>query len=82
MSEHRGPPGSVEATVLDIITGDSYVVTLAEGMTETITFSLNSDVWQESEMPTSGSLVILQNIRPYRGGLRAHHAKFKPYVPK
>ena len=77
MEERRGPPGQLEATVLSI-DDRGYAVTKVQGVTGTVTFSLTNDVWREPEVPTVGSVVILQNLRHYAGGLRALRAQFKP----
>lgn len=40
------------------------------------TFSLKSDVWQETAYPESGSIVLLEDVRVKAAGWRAHKARF------
>ncbi len=68
----------LEAVVQAVLTGrhGDYVVTRSGQVVGSITFSLDSGVWQGSERPKSGEVVMLSDIRPKRAGWRAHKARY------
>ncbi len=41
-----------------------------------ITFSLDSEIWQEKDWPEPGICVMLSQIRKKRAGWRAKHGRF------
>ncbi|MFC1613617.1 hypothetical protein ACFL23_04830 [Patescibacteria group bacterium] len=56
-----------------------FAITTVEGFNGSVTFSLESDVWQEKETPESGEIVVLSKIRKKCAGWRAKQARY--YVP-
>lgn len=66
------------ATVGRIIKGGKhgpYAVSHVEALGP-VTFALDPTVWRESEWPTEGTIVILQDVRRKTGGWRAQSARF------
>ena len=54
-----------------------YAVALSDdGVRRNITFSLKSDVWQESSLPEQGSYVMLSLLQKKRAGWRAMSGRF------
>ncbi len=55
----------IEAVVERVVRGQHgrFVVTIAKGFTNSVTFSLIDGVWQEDEDPEPGICVILSDIR-------------------
>jgi len=41
-----------------------------------VTFSLTTDVWKESDWPESGMFVVLTEVRKKRAGWRAKHGRY------
>ena len=48
-----------------------YVIATAEGLSGSITFSLESSVWKEDERPELGEFVVLSKLRKKRAGWKA-----------
>ncbi len=68
-----------QAKVVRVFRGEHpYVIAKADGIPESVTFSIDPDhqVWEERELPTSGVKVILSDIRKNDKGWRAYHARF------
>jgi hypothetical protein len=55
-----------------------YCVTEADGVSGTVTFSINPDhhVWEEDRLPVTGNQVVLADIRMTDKGWRAYNARF------
>jgi hypothetical protein len=53
-----------------------YAVATAEGLTGSVTFSLDPSVWKESEWPERGMEVLLGKLRKKRAGWRAKEGRF------
>ncbi|MCX6745304.1 MAG: hypothetical protein NTX82_07340 [Candidatus Parcubacteria bacterium] len=53
----------------------AYAVTRSDEL-GSVTFLLDSPVWQEKDFPEPGVLVILEDIRKKRSGWRAYKARF------
>lgn len=81
MTEESRPPGSVIATVQAVYTVERYVFTTEDGTDKSITFTLTGEVWMETEPPTVGARVILEDIREWSRGPRAFKARFHRYKP-
>jgi hypothetical protein len=54
----------------------AFAMTEEGAETKKVTFSLNENVWQESEMPEEGVYVVISQLRKKRKGWRAYHARF------
>lgn len=52
-----------------------YVVARSE-VVGTITFALDSSVWQENDLPEPGMCVMLSQLRKKRAGWRAQQGRF------
>lgn len=78
MTSPMEKPDEYRAVVQQIIEGKHglYAVATSNQITESITFSLDSNVWQEKEYPQNGYEVVLSDIRKKRAGWRAHSARF------
>ena len=70
------------ATVQKVLPGGKhgpYAVALAEEDGRNITFSLDQPVWQESNLPEPGTIVMLSQLQKKRAGWRASSARlFQP----
>lgn len=52
-----------------------YVVARSEEL-GSVTFSLDPEVWQETDVPEPGMYVVLSRIRRKRAGWRAKHGRY------
>lgn len=68
----------VRAVVQDVRNGrhGPFVVATASGFKGSITFSLQSSVWQERQQPEQGSIVLLSDLQLKRAGWRAMCGRF------
>lgn len=69
---------SYQATVDKVVPNGkhgSYAVARCQEL-GCITFSLNSNVWKESEYPEPGMCVVLSQLRKKRAGWRAQQGRF------
>ncbi len=53
-----------------------YAIARSDALEGSVTFSLDSKVWQEKSWPDAGTCVILTEIRKKRAGWRAESARF------
>lgn len=53
-----------------------YAVATSKEVEGSVTFSLESSVWQEPDLPESGTEVVLSELRKKRAGWRAMSARF------
>lgn len=53
-----------------------YAVARTAELDGSVTFSLDSENWQEREWPEPGTCVMLSDVRKKRAGWRAHRARF------
>lgn len=71
--------GPFKAVVQEVVQGKHgwYAVASLEGAAiKTATFSLEPPVWNESDHPQQGIVVILDDFRKKRAGWRAESARF------
>lgn len=61
-----------------IVTKSPYAVAYVAGRPDPVTFSLDTDrkVWKEEELPQTGTMVILGDLRKNDHGWRAFFARF------
>lgn len=66
-----------QAEVIEVKRGPKglYAVSVCEEL-GSVTFSLEPDVWQESDMPVPGIYVVLMKVRKWKRGWRALKARF------
>lgn len=74
MGEDPGYQAVVEKVYADGPHGP-YVVASSTDL-GSVTFSLDSTVWQEKDKPEPGMYVMLSQIRKKRAGWRANHGRF------
>ncbi len=67
----------IQAVVQMVLEGDHgpYAVATADGFEGSITFSLDSSVWQEAIRPGRGTHVILSNLERKQAGWRANKVR-------
>lgn len=67
----------IVAVVQDVCNGKHgrYAVATSEAIKGSITFSLDS-AWKESELPESGTFIVLNGLRKKKAGWRATSARF------
>lgn len=74
-----------QAVVQKIIPGGKhgpYAVASSDQL-GSVTFSLDSNVWQEDDWPDPGTCVVLSRIRKKRAGWRAQNGRFfQPFDEK
>lgn len=81
MMERRGRrerEKNYRAIVEKIIQGGrhgAYAVARSDEL-GSVTFSLDGNVWQESDWPEAGTYVMLWDMRKKRAGWRAQHGRF------
>lgn len=68
----------LEAVVQAVLHGrhGMYAVSRSSQVIGSITFALDPSVWQGSDYPKSGEVVMLSDIRPKKAGWRAHKARY------
>jgi len=73
-----GEMEQITAIVQGVLIGahGEFVVTKAEGIPGSVTFSLSPGVWHESTWPEDGVMVVLADLRRKRAGWRAYHARY------
>jgi hypothetical protein len=74
MSEEDTARGVIQKVVSKGLHGP-YVVTKVEGL-GSVTFALEKDVWDETDSPTPGEIVLLSKLREKRDGWRAMKARY------
>ena len=64
----------------------AYVVATCEGLSGSVTFSLDQSCWSETTFPQEGDVVVLSGLRRKRAGWRATRARLlcpnDPYPAK
>ena len=74
MAEKRIYKAIVEKVIADGRHGPYALASTPE--ISSITFSLDSSVWQEEDFPEPGVYVALWSLREKRNGWRAQHGRF------